>query len=364
MKKSIIFCYLFIPFFGISQSSTLISQLDTIPTNQGRLDHIGKTINAQIYSNPESIGDYAKVFDSIAKIEVTPENTADAFNFKGVAHYVVQDYWQAIDYYLEAVRILEELGKKKKLSRIYNNLAACYNVRDDFENTEKYFLKSLTISEEINDEVWVANLNNNLSVLYMNNEMYDKADGMIENALGYYKTKNDSLWMGITYMNYGNSKVFSGDYSKAIEHYLRAKSLVNYNQFPLVYAVSETGIGTALTEQKKYKEALPHLLEGLEIGKKIKHTEQIMESYNALSEYYSKTNDYKNAYLLSQESQKLKDSVLTAAQDQNMANALTKFETEKKDAQLQLMELEAEKKEQQQQLYIYLAIAGLSLIHI
>lgn len=351
--------FLFLASFVFGQPNPAISALDTISSDQEKLDHLGKTILSQLYSQPENIAFYARLYDSISKIQITPANTADALNYKGISHYVAQEYDLAIEFYLQAARKLERQGKSKKLSRIYNNIAACYNIRNDFENTEKYFLRSLNIASEVNDAAWVANLNNNLSVLYMNNKMYEKANTMIENALGYYQEQKDSLWMGITYMNYGNSKVFTEDYTMAIANYKRAKQLVKYEQFPLVYAISETGIGTALTKQKRYDQALPHLTEGLRIGKSIKHVEQIMESYNYLSEYYSETEDFKNAYRLSMESQKLKDSVLTATQDQNMADALTKFETEKKDTQLKLLALESEKATQERRLLLFLALTGL-----
>lgn len=359
MKNYIKILILLIHSLCLAQINPILLQLDTISSNQDKLDFLGETINAKIYSNPESISGYAHLYDSISKLAPLIDNTIDALNYNGMAHYVTQEYDLAIEFYLEATRKLEARKENKKLSRIYNSLAACYNIRNDFDNTEKYFLKSLEMAAQINDELWVANLNNNLSVLYMNNKMYQKADAMIENALAYYKKKRDSIWMGISYMNYGNSKVYSEDYPKAIEYYNQAEALVKYNQFPLLYAVSETGIGTALTKQKKYSLALPRLTEGLKIGKKIKHVEQIIESYNALADYYSETRNFENAYQLSTESQKLKDSVLTATQDQNMANALTKFESEKKDAQLKVLALETEKAEQQRRLYSYLAIAGL-----
>jgi two-component sensor histidine kinase len=362
VKKIFLLAFLFFNCFVYSQNNSNLKALDTISSNQDKLDFIGKIIVSQIYSNPENIEAYAHKFDSISKIEVTLENTADAYNYKGISHYVNQEYEQAITYYLEAARTLEKGDVKNKLCRVYNNIASCYNIRKDFENTEKYFVSSLNLAKEINDLPMIANLNNNLSVLYMNNKMYKKADNMIENALEYYQSTNDSLMMGISYMNYGNSKVFSEDYPNAILNYNKLKNFVSYDTFPLLYAVSNTGIGTALTRQKKYLKALPFLLEGLKIGKEIKHTEQVMESYSALSNYYSETKDYKNAYLLSIESQKLKDSVLSSTQDKNMADALTKYQSEKKDTELKLLKVEGEKSEQQKRMYFILFIAGLLIL--
>ncbi|MEZ4874823.1 MAG: histidine kinase dimerization/phosphoacceptor domain -containing protein [Flavobacteriaceae bacterium] len=344
---------------GHSQSPSILSLLDTLPSNEKKLEFIAKKIDSEVYAYPENIVSYAAVFDSIAGTIDSPEWNAEALNYKGVSHYVNQEYDKAIEYYLEATRYFEETNNGQKLYRIYNNLAACYNIRNDLDNTEKYFLKSLEIATKIGDATWVANINNNLAVLYMNHQLYEKADGAITHALSYYQEQKDSLMLGITHMNLGNSKIYQDDYQSALSSYGQAMQLVPYEKVPLLYAVSETGIGIALTKQKEFKKALPHLTKGVEIAKTIHHVQQLMESYAALSSYYSETKDYENAYLLSQEAQKLKDSVLSATQDQNMAEALTKFESEKKDAQLKLMELEAEKTSQQQKLYLLFALAGL-----
>jgi two-component sensor histidine kinase len=117
-------------------------------------------------------------------------------------------------------------------------------------------------------------------------------------------------------------------------------------------------MGMALTKQKRYAEALPLLKSGKDIAKKINHVEQLIESYNALGNYYSETNEFKNAYENALESQKLKDSVMAVTQDLNMAEALTKYEAEKKDAQLKVLSLETEKAAQQKELYLFLALGG------
>jgi len=341
------------------QNQIVLSSLDTIVGQSARMDYLESVINTEWRSNPNTVIGYAKVYDSIAALEGSEFYKAKALNVKGMAQYANQEYDEAITFYLNSASIFEQLEVTDKLPQIYSNIAACYNIRNDFQNTEKYFSTGLEIVENTGDEVWQANINNNLSVLYMQNEMYGKADVCIGKALSYFSKKKDSIMMGITYMNSGNSKVFGKHYDDAIEAYAISKILIKEPQFPLVHAISNTGIGISLTEQKKYPEALPYLKDGLEIAKNIQHFEQMMESYKALADYYSQTKNFEDAYLLSLESQNLKDLVLTQQQDANMAEALTKFETEKKETELKLLGVENEKNKQQQRLYLYLALAGL-----
>jgi two-component sensor histidine kinase len=312
-----------------------------------------------LYSNPENIENYARLFDSIATIEKSSENAADAQNYLGISHYVAQEYEEAINYYLEAARILEPTNDHKKLSRIYSNLAASYNIRGDFKKTEDYFLKAETAAKQMNDSAWAANVNMNLGVLYNSNKQYSKAEISINKAISYLESKKDSLNTGIAYMNLGNAQLYQDRYEDAIPSYEQSMNLIPYDKIPIVHSVAEAGIGMALMGQKKYNLALPYLKKGNEIAKNVGQIEQELETNNALATYYAETSNFEEAYTLSFASQKLKDSILTAAQDKNMADALTKFETEKKDAQLRVLELETEKADRQQKLYLMLAIAGL-----
>ena len=136
---------------GFSQSIPDLKILDTIPSDEEKLNILAPIINSKLYSNPKQIAFYAKVYDSIAKKIDNPEINATALNFKGMAHYVVEEYDRAITYYLKATRILEQLPPSAELASIYNNLAACTLIRNDLEKTEEYYLKSLSVSEVIND---------------------------------------------------------------------------------------------------------------------------------------------------------------------------------------------------------------------
>ena len=356
--------YLLALLFSVSSFSQLkdsiFSEMKKLPSNQEKLDYLGKTIVAQWLSNPENILNYANAYDSISKYNPTHLNKVNAANYKGMAYHVIEEYDRSINYYLEAIRLLESEKPGMTLSRVYNNLASSYRNRNDFNNTEKYYLKALELAEAVGDEPnWIATYNNNLSVLYMENKMYEKADQRIKNALTYYKGINDSITMAIIYLNYGNSKIYSEDFPKAISHYSQAMNLATIKQVPLIHAVAHTGIGIAYTKQKEYTNAIPQLLDGLKIAKQINHIEQMMESYTALAEYYSTTNNYKEAYSLALESQKIKDSINASDRDSNMAEALTKYEAEKKDAQLEVLNLQSEKSKQQQRLLSILALSGI-----
>lgn len=327
-------------------------------SSQLKLDAIGEQISKLVYANPEKATTYALVFDSIATKTPTPENKVNALNFKGMASHATQNYEDAIAQYLDAVRIIEANNNDDRLAQVYNNLAASYNIRGDAKKTEEYFLKAIEVAEKKNDSVWLSSANSNLGVHYNSHEQYGKAEIAFKNSLFYFENKKDSINAGVIYMNLGNAQLSLDKNDAAIASYKKSIELIPYKKVPIVHSVAQAGIGMALTHQKKYELALPYLKKGNQIAKDIKYTEQIMETNNALADYYAETRNFEEAFKLSVASQHLKDSVLTITQDKNMANALVKFETEKKDAQLQVLELEKDKSAQRQLLLTVLAVSG------
>ena len=325
-------------------------------SSQDKLDYLGAVINKQWYSGSSELSRYVKIYDSIAIINGTDKYLGIASNFNGMSYFVSQEFDTAINYYLAAIRLLEKGEESDALAQAYNNLAGCYKIRDDFDNTEKYFIKALSIYTRLEMTSWIANIHNNLAVLYMESEFYDKADEMFDLAITSYKQSNNTTMIGITYMNQGNSRIFSGDNYDAIEKYLNAMQLIDKNKIPLVHAVSHTGIGIAQTNLKDYSNALLNLKNGLEISEKINHFEQTMESRKALANYYAQTNNFKEAYKLSTLSQQMKDSVLTVKQDKNMAEALIKYEAEKKDKEIALKQLELQKGKSRFRFIIYVNV--------
>lgn len=353
-------CFL-LPISVTAQEGNPLEKIKEFSSTTQQLEILGEAINKNQMAQPALLYAFARAYDSIAKIDQSQEAKINAINFNGNAHYANEDYDKAIEYYIEAISLLEQKEISMKLSQIYNNLAGCYRVSNDFTNTEKYFRKALEIGVALGNKKWVANINNNLAVVYMDNHLFKEADAKYQAALDIYAQTNDTLMMGITYMNQGNSRISSKAYPQAIDRYVKAQEYVPYEMVPLLHAVSQTGIGIALTKQGKFNKAKPFLDKGTEIAKSINHSEQLMESYSALSDYYSKTEDYKNAFELSAVSQQLRDSIKTNEQNKNLSDALAKYEGEKKDLQLQTLAFEKEKETRHKERFIFLSLAAILL---
>ena len=87
------------------------------------------------------------------------------YNNIGVSYYFKSDYKQSLDYFIKAMKIIEERGDKKWMSYCYSNIGNVYSDMEDYTSAKIYFLKSLKILEEIRDLNGLATIYCNLALI-------------------------------------------------------------------------------------------------------------------------------------------------------------------------------------------------------
>ena len=97
----------------------------------------------------------------------------------------------------------------------------------------------------------MSSANSNLGVLYNSNQQFNKAEIVLKKSLPYFENKGDSINAGVIYMNLGNSQLPLKKNNEAMASYKRSMLLIPYEKFPIIHSVAESGIGIALTNQKK-----------------------------------------------------------------------------------------------------------------
>ncbi|MBV1924857.1 MAG: sensor histidine kinase, partial [Flavobacteriaceae bacterium] len=119
------------------------------------------------------------------------------------------------------------------------------------------------------------------------------------------------------------------------------------------------GISNVYLEQKEPFKALPFATKAFKKYTDNNFNDDRFHAMPELIEIYKATNRSTEAVALYDEYFTVKDSILSSEQDKNIADAIQKYETEKKDAQLKVLALESEKAEQQKRVFLYLFLIGL-----
>lgn len=241
------------------------------------------------------------------------------YNSLGVLHEKIKADSLALYYY----------GKSKALSKGQNDFRrsgiASVNMSNIYTNQNKPAIAIPLLKEAVNDLsknpdhisfLIIANIN--LAAAYRKNKQNDKSQLLYEQLLAQIDTTNDSY-------NYAN--ILSGLSS--------------------VYATKNQTVKAAIMGEKAYR-----------LFEKNNYNDERFQMIPDLIATYRKDKQLKKALHLYDEYQQLKDSLLNIENNESIADAIQKYETEKKDAELKVLALEKENEAKQKTVFGYLALSG------
>jgi cold shock CspA family protein len=120
---------------------------------------------------------------SMANANHWPKQEFLAINNIGVNYYLLLDYGEALNQYLEAYKIaLKDLEPNQEMI-VLNNIAILYSKEKKFTKAEEYFFKAYEIAEELNDSIKVGLYGVNLASVAIETEDLEKAEKYVQIAL-------------------------------------------------------------------------------------------------------------------------------------------------------------------------------------
>ncbi|MES2139576.1 MAG: tetratricopeptide repeat protein [Bacteroidota bacterium] len=333
----------------------------------------------------------------------------------GLVHWRQSEFPQALDHYLKALKIYEELGYKNKIAGIQGNIAGIYLSQGNHTKALGYYFKVLKAFEELGDKNKMATAYGGIGNIYGEQKQPLKALDYYFKALEIYEEAGDENGMATWFLNIGVVYFHLKDYPKALDYYFKALKidekledkngiayifanigLVYHNQAVLIQnsnkkesdllfskaldynfkslkineefgnknliAVMLGNIGSLYTNQKRYKEAEKYLLQSLKIDTAIAFLAHTEETHELLSQLYTKTGNYQKALEHYQNAMLAKDSIFNEEKNKDITRKEMNYEFEKKEAALK-----AEKEKQdiltaaerkRQQLFLWLILAA------
>lgn len=205
------------------------------------------------------------------------------------------------------------------------NIGAAYNNKSDHSKALKYYQRALKLFEEIRYKEGIAACNINIGNIYGSQLNHSKAIEYNINALKIFEEIGDKRGIGNCYIN----------------------------------------IGEGYSNLSKYNLAIQYGDSSLKINKEIADINQQRVSYELLADAYAKTAHYKEAYNNYVQFKQLTDSIFNADKSKQLGDLKTRFEVEKKEAELKAkadaqQAIDAEKSKKQR-IIIY-SVAALLLL--
>lgn len=253
----------------------------------------------------------------------------------GTIQYYKQDFKKALDFYVQASKLLERTNNNKQLVSTYSNIGAINASLKNYKNAQLYLERALLLSEF--DETIKLQILINLSNVYHSQHLYKKYTKTIFEAEKIAEKHHSKNILSTIYTNLAMYFTDQGtDYDLAIAYGKKAilirKELNNKNTLQVTY----NNVGHAYLKKKEYQKAIKYLDSAIVGAKGIVKT----YIYNNLKEAYSGLNQYKKAVYYADLKDKVKDSITNKQQKESVAELTEKYESEKKEQRINILNSE------------------------
>lgn len=295
----------------------------------------------EIYRNADVLYDEAKVLQ-----------------FQGDVYLAINDYNSAIENYLDAHSIFEELGESKalaenslKMSTIYLNLG---NFKKALNNL--FFALEIFEKDKKSYKKELINTYTTIGSAYGYMEKTDSALNYFEKAFAITPSE-DHFQRGILLNNIGAIHSKNNEFEKSLQTYTKALELVANGKNKKIKGVTLSNIAFLYKKQENdsasirlYRMAMDTLILSGDLI-------YLKEVYDNLSDLYERNDDFESALKFHRQYLTVKDSIANEETINKIADIESKFEIAKLDKQIELIQRENELRTTRQ----YLIIGGLLL---
>ncbi len=144
-----------------------------------------------------------------------------ALSNHGVIRTISGDYDRALEHFLDALRIAEEI-ELKDISGFYNNVGGCLIELGEFDEALEYFEKGLAGARPENKAVRAHALGNMGEVVRKTGDL-DRAIELLEEAEDLYKEIENLQELAGVYYSMGNVYLDRGESELAIDYFEKSK---------------------------------------------------------------------------------------------------------------------------------------------
>ncbi len=389
MRNYLILLFLLIPFFLFSinkdKTDSLVKVLGKKITDAEKIDTYLRLVNELRQYDTDSAFCCANKALALSKKINNQEKIASSFNNLAIVYYFYSNYDKSEECYNKALKIFHEIKDTLGISTTYTNIGSLYDELGNYNLALEYHIKALKIAEEINSLEDLSICYNNVGLIHYRMENYDKAMEYYNKSADVRTELKDTTGLALIYNNIGILYYYEEEYEKVLEYFKKALeiwensnnkrqvSLVLFNLGELYFDLGlyesalnyteeayqadielkdqyaqigdNTLMGNIYLGMKQYSNAKRCYEKAINIAIELDAFIELKDIYNSLSDYYSKTDNYKLALYYYVKFHNLNDSIFNVQKSEIFTEMQTKYETDKKEQEIEQQKITIEKEQ-------------------
>ncbi len=281
------------------------------------------------------------------------------YNNLGIVYHNTGKYKKAIEQYENSIEVAKQTSDDFGLCFAMNNIGSVYEDWRKYEPALSYYKDALKLAEKIKDSTYIGIILQNIGVVYQKSGKYDEAINYLDKSLNVSNKIGDSKGVYNTLINEGKIFMTLNELTKATVSFKKAVAIASELGNGAKLAEAHLYLGKVYTGAGKMSEAGKNLTEAEKIAGSLEDATLKKDVYNALSDFYTKIKDYRNALDYYKKYIAVKDTIYNRDSRREITEMETKYELDKKEKEIVIKSLKIEK---QQTRFYFIIASSLVLI--
>ncbi len=288
---------------------------------------------------------YGKFAIALAQKINYSKGLAKSYTIVGSYYNSKGEYQQALTYYIEGYKLCEKNNDKKEMSRFLNGMANVYLGIGNIAKAKEAYLKSYEVAQKDSNIFMMG-----VASIGLGNLNVDKnpAEALkyFEQARSSFLNNTNALYpLSVSYTSIASTQIKLKRYTEAFINFEKAipylKTIENSYGLASTYQL----MGEAYEQTNKDNDALNYYLKAYDLFIQRTAYSDMKNVCEKISNVYKQKHDYENALKYHTLYSTYKDSVFNEANNKELLNVETKFQTEKKQQEILLLNKDNEIKQ-------------------
>ena len=282
------------------------------------------------YADPQAALQYGEKALTLAKEQGYLPGLAQAYNNIGFIKYNESDYEEAIQLFLESLKIEEKLGVPMRIGHRMNSLGMAFSAIKQYEQAFKYYQQAINITRSIPDKLPHLYALNGLGVLQMERGLLSEARDYFFKMLTIANAHQIHGLAGMAYRHLGEMFLVTYRYDSALLYLSKSANIFHEIGDRTNEAIALNNLGEIYFGMEDYEQAEKFAQEALSLRTALGNQYGMMITQNLMAKIYRQSGDLDQAIALA-------DTSLSLAQQMNAKEGM-------RDALEVLMQLHLQKK--------------------
>lgn len=301
------------------EADSLKKVLDTIGENHQRVLVLEGLSFAYRSAYPDTALQYALEGLQLAKKINDPIGEAYCTNALGNVYFSVADYPNALEMYLQSLKMKEGLKDQQHAIGVsYFNIANVYTEQEDYRHALFYLFKTKLADENVKDSGGILFDLYSLSSIYLRMKKTDSALYYSEKAYQLALHLHDENLIGAIVNNYGEIYFTLNNYALAEEKYRLSINYVKAINDNEVLATDYYGLAKVFEKRGSFDSSIFYARKALSVARDAPFLKQVLEVSTFLTGIYKSTKQFDSAFHYQELSIATKDSIFNVEKIQKV----------------------------------------------